>query len=283
MARHARTAPSPSRTNPGRPLPPAPSSPLRQDSGQETPATRAANPHLPRSEHVRNTAAGTSGGLKSKLFQVRWVGEWVGWASLQGGEGGGHRRRPEEQAVPGGARRAAVGAHRAQLRASGAGNLGRGGSRRVLCGAPRVCELGREGGRHPLAVCPCLRGHDASRPGGWLPPTRPGAPATVPRAAQPAEAQPGLNASRADSCRHLPVVRSGGMLRVQHARPRQGGVMDRGCAARWVGHAAGPAGVRSLGAALTLGPVALPPGPTAGGAGSSMPQPSRFNQCCYGT
>lgn len=37
----------------------------------ETPATRAANPNRPHSEHVRNTAAGTGGGVMGKLFGVR--------------------------------------------------------------------------------------------------------------------------------------------------------------------------------------------------------------------
>lgn len=37
----------------------------------ETPATRAANPNRPHAEHVRNTAAGTGGGVLGKLFGVR--------------------------------------------------------------------------------------------------------------------------------------------------------------------------------------------------------------------
>lgn len=43
-----------------------------QDSGQETPATRAANPHRG-AEHVRNTVAAASarGGFMGKVFAVR--------------------------------------------------------------------------------------------------------------------------------------------------------------------------------------------------------------------
>lgn len=43
-----------------------------QDSGKETPATRAANPHRG-AEHVRNTAAAASakGGFMGKVFAVR--------------------------------------------------------------------------------------------------------------------------------------------------------------------------------------------------------------------
>jgi hypothetical protein len=37
----------------------------------ETPATRAANPNRPNAEHVRNTSAGTGGGVLGKLFGVR--------------------------------------------------------------------------------------------------------------------------------------------------------------------------------------------------------------------
>jgi hypothetical protein len=57
---------------------PAPSAPAHrrslQDSGLETPATRAANPHHTHSEHVRNTAAGThAGGFMGKVFAVSGV------------------------------------------------------------------------------------------------------------------------------------------------------------------------------------------------------------------
>ncbi len=43
-----------------------------QDSGAETPASRAANPYRS-AEHVRNTAAGTQqGGFMGKVFAVSW-------------------------------------------------------------------------------------------------------------------------------------------------------------------------------------------------------------------